>query len=182
MYRVPSRRKKAKSFERLNLTPIMDAVFIFIFFLLMSANFIKIFEISSDVPIVSDSEPPKSKINEKPLALTLQIKRNYINIYTGLPSKFTKRIGNINQDRKSVPDLNSLHNYLIQLKKKYKSEKTIIFEPDNRVEYDTIVRVMDHVQIIKNTDEAIYVKDKKTGIDIRLKVLFNNIVFGNIQS
>ena len=60
MYRVPSRRKTKKQMAKPNLIPILDAVFIFIFFLLMSANFIKIFEISSDVPIVSTVEPPKS--------------------------------------------------------------------------------------------------------------------------
>ena len=47
-----------KSFSKLNrktkpnLIPIMDAVFIFIFFLLMSAQFIDIYEINSDAPAV----------------------------------------------------------------------------------------------------------------------------------
>ena len=37
---------------RPNIIPILDAVFIFIFFLLMSAQFIKYFTIHSDTPSV----------------------------------------------------------------------------------------------------------------------------------
>ena len=44
MLRAPSRRQRKEPEKRLNLIPILDSVFIFIFFLLMSANFIKIFE------------------------------------------------------------------------------------------------------------------------------------------
>ena len=57
MLRAPSRRKRKEPVKRLNLIPILDAVFIFIFFLLMSANFIKIYEVQSDVPIVSTTPP-----------------------------------------------------------------------------------------------------------------------------
>ena len=37
--RLPSSRRKKRPEEKLNLVPIMDSVFIFIFFLLMSAQF-----------------------------------------------------------------------------------------------------------------------------------------------
>ncbi|MBC98168.1 MAG: hypothetical protein CME63_10485 [Halobacteriovoraceae bacterium] len=89
MLRAPSRRKRKEPVKRLNLIPILDAVFIFIFFLLMSANFIKIYEVQSDVPIVS-SAPPKS--NKKPLALTLKVTGAGLKLYTGVPSKLVKRI------------------------------------------------------------------------------------------
>ena len=45
-------RHVMKKPEKPNLIPIMDAVFIFIFFLLMSAQFIDLFEIGSSVPMV----------------------------------------------------------------------------------------------------------------------------------
>ena len=53
-YKLPSRRRRAKKGDGINLTPILDAVFIFIFFLILSAQFIKTFEINSDIPLVSD--------------------------------------------------------------------------------------------------------------------------------
>lgn len=175
MYRVPSRRKKRHGAEKPNLIPILDAVFIFIFFLLMSANFIKIFEIGSDVPMISDAEPPK---NEKPLALTLQIAQNTINIMTGVPSTLVRRIG---KDEKGAYKLNELHDYLLELKKGHITEKTVIFEPVTNLNYEDIVKIMDAARMIKHTDPAIYIKSKD-GIDEKLKELFSNIVFGNIQS
>jgi biopolymer transport protein ExbD len=45
MLKIPTSRKRKKPEEKLNLVPIMDSVFIFIFFLLMSASFLKIYEI-----------------------------------------------------------------------------------------------------------------------------------------
>jgi hypothetical protein len=40
---------KIKKPEKLNLVPILDSVFIFIFFLLMSAQFVDVYEIGSSV-------------------------------------------------------------------------------------------------------------------------------------
>ena len=60
-------KRKKKKVERLNLIPILDAVFIFIFFLLMSAQFLEIYQVGSDLPIATDAPPPKDK---DPLNLT----------------------------------------------------------------------------------------------------------------
>ena len=65
-YRTPTSRRTKKKKQGLNLIPILDAIFILIFFLLMSAQFVKIYEIGSDVPIVSDQEPPKDKKKPPP--------------------------------------------------------------------------------------------------------------------
>ncbi|MBL6989195.1 MAG: biopolymer transporter ExbD [Bacteriovoracaceae bacterium] len=176
MYRVPSRKKKKHKISAPNLIPILDAVFIFIFFLLMSANFTKIFEISSDIPIVSNQPPPKSK--KPPLALTLKLTANDIKVYTGVPSTYVKRFGRMINGQY---DLLSLHDYLIKLKKRHVREKSIIVEPIVDIKYEELVKVMDSVRTLSNTDEAIYQKDKD-GLDVRIKDLFSKIVFGNIGS
>lgn len=175
MYRVPSRRKHRTVAKGPNLIPILDAVFIFIFFLLMSASFIKIYEIPSDVPIVSDSEPPS---NQKPLALTLIFERNGLILRRGVPAQ---TIGTFGKDRNGDYDLVALRARLIRLKKSYTKEKTIIFEPRIDVEYEKLVQVMDAVRMLKKTDEALFIKDKD-GVETKVKELFSNIVFGNIQS
>ncbi len=176
MYRVPSRRKRKTDIEKPNLTPILDAVFIFIFFLLMSANFIKIYEIPSDVPIVSASKPPKSK--KKPLALTLKIYANSLRVYKGVPSSLIKTIG---KNAQGKYDLENLHNFLVQIKQRYVSEKTIILEPKIDIKYEELVKIMDSSRLLKNTDPAIYQKGEG-GVEQKLRFLFGNIVFGNIQS
>ncbi|PIK14610.1 biopolymer transporter ExbD [Halobacteriovorax sp. JY17] len=176
MYRAPSRRKLKKEIEKPNLIPILDAVFIFIFFLLMSSRFLNINEIQSDVPIVSDRQPPKS--DKKPLALTLKIQNTRIQVLTGVPGSVRKNIG---KNADGDYDLLSLREYLISLKKNNVDENSIVLEPLVDLSYEDIVKIMDSVRDLKKTDPDIWTKTKD-GMDLRVKELFNNIVFGNIQS
>ena len=176
MYRVPSRKKPKKEMERLNLIPILDAVFIFIFFLLMSANFIQVFEINSNIPIVSNAPVPKNK--KPPLGLTIDIRRNAISVKVGLPARTVKTIS---KGADGFYDLESLHTYLIQLKKVNKTERTVLFEPKIDLTYDELIKIMDSVRMFRTTDEAVYTKDKDS-IDVKVKVLFDDIIFGNIAS
>lgn len=177
MYRVPSRRRNKKELERLNLIPILDSVFIFIFFLLMSANFIKVFEINSNIPIVSEAPVPKSM--KKPLNLTVEIYSNRIDLLTGIPSR---RIKSFSKTGSGEYDFESIHNYLIALKGKYLHERTAIFDPKIDLEYGVLVNLMDAVRMFRTTDQSYYVKDKKTGADIKVNTLFDDIVFGSIKS
>lgn len=176
MIKLPSSRRKKKPEEKLNLVPIMDAVFIFIFFLLMSANFVKVFEISSDVPIVSDQEPPKPK--KDPLALTLTIEEKGIILSKGIPSREFKTIAKLADGKH---DLETLHNTIISIKKSNLDEDSIILEPVADLSYEEIVGIMDAVRLLKNTDEAIFKKNKE-GLDEKIKLLFSQILFGNLMS
>jgi biopolymer transport protein ExbD len=175
-YKKPTRRKKNKEDQGLNLVPILDAVFILIFFLLMSAQFVKIYEIGSDVPIISNSEPPKDK--KKPLALTVEITKNGFSISTGVPAKRIKRIG---KNQNGDYDLLTLHEFLVDLKKTNLSEEVIVIEPIVDLTYEEIVKIMDEVRVLKKTDDALFKKDKD-GLDVQLKTLFSKIMFGNLMS
>lgn len=175
MLRAPSRRKRKEPAQRLNLIPILDAVFIFIFFLLMSANFIKIFEVQSDVPIISNASPPTKK---KPLALTIKVTGTSLNVYKGVPSKLIRKISKTST---GDYDLEALHSYIINLKKNYKNERELILEPLVDVNYEVIVKIMDAVRLFRNTDEKVWIRDKD-GVDAPAKYLFDKIVFGNIRS
>ncbi len=176
MLRVPTSRKRKKPEEKLNLVPIMDSVFIFIFFLLMSASFLKIYEIGSDVPIVSDIEPEK---NEKdPLALTLVIENNEITLSRGVPSRTIQKFS---REPDGEFNYESLHTVLVDLKKQHLNEDSIILEPVGDLTYEEIVKIMDAVRMLYKTDEAIF-KPNKEGIDEKIKELFNRIIFSNLMS
>jgi biopolymer transport protein ExbD len=176
MLRVPTSRKRKKPEEKLNLVPIMDSVFIFIFFLLMSASFLKIYEIGSDVPIVSDAEPPKDQ--KDPLALTLVVDVNEITLSRGIPSR---PIQTFKRQADGSYNFEELHSVLINLKKQYVDEDSIIFEPVGDLTYEEIVKIMDAVRMINKTDEAIF-KTNKDGIDEKVKNLFSKIIFSNLMS
>jgi biopolymer transport protein ExbD len=176
MLKIPSSRKRKKPEEKLNLIPIMDSIFIFIFFLLMSATFLKINEVGSDVPIISDSEPPK---NEKdPLALTLVIETNEIILSKGIPSRPVQKF---QRQADGLFNYEELHSVLIAIKKEHVKENSIIFEPVGDLTYEEIVKIMDAVRKMNKTDEAIYMPNKE-GVDEKLKELFSKIVFSNLMS
>lgn len=176
MLRVPTSHRRKKPEEKLNLVPIMDSVFIFIFFLLMSASFLKIYEIGSDAPIISDAEPPKDQ--KDPLALTLTMDQNELTLSKGIPSR---PIQKFKRDINGEFDYEALHSVLIDIKKQNIEEDTIIFEPFGDVTYEEIVKIMDAVRMINKTDEAIF-KTNKDGIDEKIKSLFSKIVFSNLTN
>lgn len=176
MYRAPSRRSKKQTNSRLNLIPILDSVFIFIFFLLMSASFLKIYEIQSDVPILSSAEPPKTK--KIPLALTVKVNPSTVDVFTGVPSRLNKSFSKLPSGEY---DLESLHNYLISIKRNNLDEKTVILEPLTDINYEELTKIMDSLRMLRKTDPGLFTKDKD-GLDVKIEELFNNIIFGNIQS
>lgn len=177
MLRRPSNRRKKRPVERANLVPILDGVFILIFFLLMSTSFLKIYELESKIPITSAGDPPPPS-KKQPLALTMKINRGSLDLYRGIPSQLIRSFKKISEDKY---DLETLHNYLVKLKQRHKNEKTIILEPLFDIEYEQIVAIMDAVRMFRNTDPKITVKSKDN-VDIIVEDLFSNIVFGNIQS
>lgn len=176
MLRVPTSRKRKKPQEKLNLVPIMDSVFIFIFFLLMSASFLKIYEIGSPIPIVSDQEQPKD--DKEPLALTMVIATNEIVLSSGIPSRVMHKFTRQTDGLFAYDDI---HRYLIDVKKRNMTEDSIIFEPTGDLTYDEIVKIMDAVRVLYNTDDAIF-KTNKEGIDEKIKDLFNKIIFSNLMN
>ena len=74
--------RKIKKPEKLNLVPILDSVFIFIFFLLMSAQFVDVYEIGSSVPMTKEAKVDRD--DKDPLNLTLEVNKSQIIIKTGL--------------------------------------------------------------------------------------------------
>lgn len=176
MLRVPTSRKRKKPEEKLNLVPIMDSIFIFIFFLLMSASFLKIYEIGSPIPIVSDQDQPKDE--KIPLALTMVINTNEIILSSGVPSRTLNKF-----KRQETGDFNydEIHGALIEIKKKHVTEDSIIFEPIGDLTYEEIVKIMDAVRVLSKTDEAIF-RPNKEGIDEKIKNLFDRIIFSNLMN
>ena len=175
MYRRPSRKCKFAESKKPNLNPLLDSTFIFIFFLLYYATFVHFFEISSEVPLVSGNPPPDKT---PPLALTVKVQPAQLEVYTGIPAVRQKVIGRTSE---GSYDFAKLREYLFALKKKHLQENSAILEPQDSVPYDELVKVMDAIRTIKNTDEEIFATDKN-GISKKLNELFGQIIFGNIQS
>ena len=164
------RSRKKKQEQKLNLIPILDAIFIFIFFLLMSAQFIDIYEIGSDAPITSTSTEKKDK--KKPLNLTLVLKDDKVIVKTGLEETVYKT--------HKMDELDKLNESLIELKKKYPTESSAIIKPDQKFKYKKIVKVIDHTREIMKEDTYITATDKNFR-KYASKVLFEKIIFDTVE-
>lgn len=172
--RIPSRKKSRGETANINLIPILDAVFIFIFFLLMSTKYIKIFEIQSYVPRYSSNISVKKK--KPPLSLVLMATSRGLTLYSGNNAEKLKYFPK--NGLKYAHD--ALHNFLVLLKLQHTDERSIVFEPRDNVSYEDLISIMDSVRTLRSTDPSIYTKDS-AGLEVKVDVLFNDIIFGNIQ-
>lgn len=139
-----SRRNREEEDEKLNLIPILDSVFILIFFLLTSAQFLKIYNIGGDAPIVSTTPPPKKKKN---LDLEIKISKSRVQIFTygkGSPDKSYA----LNKD-----SLSGFHKHLVNLKEKNPKETSLVVKVNQNVIYDDMVLVLDRVRYYKGESE-----------------------------
>lgn len=159
--------RKMKKPPKLNLIPILDAIFIFIFFLLMSAQFIDIYQIGSDAPITSTAS---SEMKKPPLNLTMVLSGNKITIKTGLDENIYKTY------KFSDEALAKMNEDLIALKKQNPTEDSVILKPSHSFKYNQIVKVIDHSREIVKPNVYITAVDAKNR-KVPSKKLFERIIF-----
>lgn len=161
------RKKEEPQLERLNIVPIMDAVFIFIFFLLFSAQFVKIFEIETEAPIISEV-PQDVKIDDEPLNLILKVYNDKIELLTGIDQNLRKTYY---KDEKNYKQL--IKDELMKLRFSFPKDDQAIISPKPDIEYEEIIKTIDIVQTIPKDEELIVQVDGK---DQKLKKIFTQIV------
>lgn len=160
------RIRKKNTIPKLNLIPILDAIFIFIFFLLMSAQFIDIYEINSDAPIAMSTDNIKQK--EEPLNLTLVLKGEKIVIKKGLNGDIHMTL--------TLKDLDKLNDELIKLKNDHPKETSAILKPEKSFPYHKIVKVIDMTREVAKPNILVTSIDDKNQ-KVQTNKLFDQIIF-----
>jgi biopolymer transport protein ExbD len=166
-------KRKNKKQQKLNLIPILDAVFIFIFFLLMSAQFLEIYEIDSDAPAVKmvDKDDKKKK---EPLNLTLEISKNKIKVLTGVEAKLVTSIDMKDKEY----DLEKLKKTLVDIKMKNSTESSVVLRPSENVPYEQIIKIIDTTRKLKDSEPELIVETKDG--QKKTRKLFDQIIFETI--
>jgi biopolymer transport protein ExbD len=152
---------------RINVVPILDAVFIFIFFLLMNTQIGEYFQITTSKPIVksvsaSQMEELKGKffkvrVSNDKIVFTEGAKENVLKEFTW-----------------SSEDLIALHEFAKIQKEKNPKEKSIVVKSKSDVKYKELVKVVDAVQKKVETTEAV-------GGKVVLKPLYENLAFEKMR-
>jgi biopolymer transport protein ExbD len=141
--KVGHRMKKP---EKLNLVPILDSVFIFIFFLLMSAQFVDVYEIGSSVPMTREAKEEKQE--KDPLNLTLEVSKSQIIVKTGLRSPRTRTFAS--EQKKEMRE------YLVELKRQHPKENTMILKADPKISFQNLITVIDSTQTAKDSKDQLF--------------------------
>ena len=162
MYNIPSARRKKRKFTPLNLIPILDVVFILIFFLLASAQLLRIFEIGSDLPIFRISTKIDKKDDQFELKVT--VNQNSIILTNFKKGVLLKKINVRKWDDEKV--LINLNKAIKKIKKDHPSENRVVVTAHRKVSYQNLVNVLDNIRT-NNTGK--YTKEEK--------FLFRQILF-----
>lgn len=166
-------RRVKKKIPKLNLIPILDSVFIFIFFLLMSTQFIEIYQIGSEAPSIKTVDTENN--DDEPLNLVLDIQNNHIKVLTGISGDLRERIGMNGNEY----DFLALQKILYEIKVENKDETTIRLRPHQNISYDNIVKVIDSSRKIGL--EYIEDIDPQEGSEEQEVALFEEVIFENFM-
>ena len=178
MNRPSTRRRPRADAINLNLVPILDAMVTLIAFLLFSMSFLEIVSIETPFPFSSQKEMDE-KLKTKPLQLTLTFRDFDVEVWSPFDSSVRKTFPNLMPGQ---PDIKMVHDYLVKTKQRFPQEKQIVIVPFGGANYDTLISVMDSVRLLDAGDPPVYSLDKVTGTEVLLKLLFPEIVFGNLLS
>jgi biopolymer transport protein ExbD len=174
--RPTSRRKGQTKQIELNLVPILDTLVTLIAFLLFTMTFLNIVGIESPFPIAS-TEQTEQKLKEKPLQLTVSLHDNEALIWSPFEKFASKTIPN---PAAGLYDLHAIHEALIEVKKQFPTETHVVVVPTGSTNYDTLVSIMDTLRSFDPTDPPVFVKNAQTGLDEQTKLLFPDVIFGNL--
>jgi hypothetical protein len=145
-------------------------------FLLFTTSFLGIVSIESPLPQASPSEV-QEQLKEKPLQLTLTVREKDVEIWSPFSKIEPQTILN-SQD--GMPNTKSIHEALLEIKKKFPKESSAVIVPQKGTPYDGLIALMDTTRSIEDTDPPLFMKNEKTGIDEPVKTLFPKIIFGNL--
>jgi biopolymer transport protein ExbD len=174
--RPTARRRTAQQPIILNLVPILDAMVTLIAFMLFTMSFIALTGIESPFP-QSAPPPPTEKVEDRPLQLTVTVREMETEIWSPFDRIPAQKIPN---PKPHQPDVRAIHEALVGVKQKFPAEKTLVIAPTGAVSYDSLIGLMDSARGLEPSDPPIFVKNPETGIDESLKVLFPNVIFGNL--
>lgn len=174
--RPSSRRRHAPQEVQINLVPMLDALVTMIAFLMFTMAFLSLNMIESPLPARSETPPQTS--NEKPLQLTVSVNAGDVVIWSPFNRIKSVTIPHLDSGKGRVNAI-QIHDELVKIKREFPAENHVVVMPQANIPYDTLVEVMDAARTIEKTDGVISVPNA-AGVPEQLKVLFQNVVFGNI--
>lgn len=170
------RTRAADSTFDINLAPVLDIIVCLVSLLLLSAAYLEVKGIETDVPQVVkeiiEKQDPKTLAD---ISLILSKKMGLLFRVNDKGRVSDMKVPPVN----GAIDLTGLH----QAAKKIKSANPQVFNlsmaPEKDVSLEEIVQVMDQLRKFEN-QETIQVKNPESGEVVSTNLMFPNIVFSNV--
>jgi biopolymer transport protein ExbD len=135
------RTNKLRSREaELNIVSMIDVFAVLVFFLLVNSSIVssRLNVISMNLPEDNADVPPPK---EPPLALTVIVRS------TGLALSLRNEIKHTLPNTPAGYDLQSLSNFLVEVKRNHPKENNITLSLEPEIAYDDLVRIMDAARL-----------------------------------
>lgn len=169
-------RVEDSSFD-LNLAPMLDIIVSIIPMLLMSVVFVQVVVIDTPIPqAVEKAMAAQEQKNEVQIQLAVS-KASGIRITVmdkGASKEQTIAL------KEQALDLPELRKKIFELKQQYPNHFRVELNPDETLQLNEIVQVMDHVRTKGKEDPKIKFTDVDTGKLIETDLMFPDVVFGNV--
>lgn len=159
----------------LNLAPMMDLMVSIIPFMLLSATFLQVMLINVPlpVPVAKALEQDRNKDKrEVTIKVQMQANKNFsiaVKDISGASSNFA--VGSAGSDY----DYKMLHKKLVEIKQRFPKVFRIELNPDAKVDYKSIVLVMDSSRNMETADPKITIDGAETPL------LFPDVILANVM-
>ena len=163
----------------LDLAPLLAVMVKLVPVLLISSAFVQMMVIETELPQVVAEAIQRNEQDKTPTNIALEVdgKEGFKIIITE----------NGKESEEAVPmkngafDLPTLHQKLVAVKKAHPEVFKIELNPDSRVPYKDIVKVIDEARQAHDTSVTFPVFDKKQGKNVETKYMFPEIIFANMM-
>jgi len=180
-------RRRAKKIEinhnsefELDLAPLLAVMVKLVPVLLVSSAFVQVMVIESELPQVVSEAIQKNEKDEKPTTVSLEF-----DYKDGIQIVVTDPKGK--EAVEAVPlkdggfDYKALHTKLVVIKKAHPEVFKISLNPDGKVPYDDVVKIMDEARQSRDNAVKFPVFDTKQGKNVETNYMFPEIVFTNMM-
>lgn len=177
MRRVRKVKINHNSEFELDLAPLLAVMVKLVPVLLVSSAFVQMMVIETELPQVVNEAIQREEKNPTPTNIALEVdSKNGIRIV--VTEKGQEKVETIPLKNGGF-DFNRLHQKLVAFKKGHPEIFKLELNPDGKVAYNDIVKIMDEARQARDINVKFPVFDTKQGKNVETNYMFPEIIFAN---
>lgn len=163
----------------LDLAPLLAVMVKLVPVLLVSSAFVQMMVIETELPQVVNEAIQRQEHQPTPTNIALEVDaKDGINIV--ITEKGQDKVENVPL-KNGAFDYETLHQKLVAVKKSHPEIFKIELNPDGKVPYNEVVKIMDEARQARDTNVKFPVFDTKQGKNVETNYMFPEIIFANMM-